>query len=174
MPRYHLCFSKSSGYVLILASSLHPQSSVCSWFTISSSVRHVHLRPCTWGSPVPPVTSISSSVQFLNVGGPSELWTNPSILLMPLSLSLFLLNCHDSEYPVQVGDTYVSISSLDFSQLWATVISDHLRLTCLSISTLTSLNHFSIILFQRYIHCSKPIIDFMLNYMDNIPNPYKE
>lgn len=157
MPRYHLCFAKSSGYVLILTSS-----------SIFNPSETMHL-----GYPqFLLLQAISSSIWLLKVRGPSELWTNHSILLMPLSFSLFFINCHDFEYPVQVDDTYVSISSLDFFQFQGTVISDHLGLTGLSISTLISLNHFSIILFQRYIHCSEPFIDFMLNYMNNIPNPY--
>lgn len=164
MHRYYLCLAKTGRQVLILIafSIFNP-----SCFSIFSSLRHAHLTPCTWGIPNSPVTACSLLPNF------SELWTDSSLPLMPLSHHA-LINCHDAEYLIQVDDTYLHFHFQYFSEFPAIVISHQVGLIGFSVSTLTSFNHFSIILFQRYICCSKPFNNYMPKYINNIPNPYNE
>lgn len=160
MPRHHLCFAKSNVRVLIL---ILPSIFNVWLFTISSILRDAYLTPCSCGF------SDFFYQHFLFYPA-SEGWRS----LRALDWSLFpshcsLINCHDSEHFIYADVTYISIYGLTFPlEFQATVISSTLT-TGLPASTLSPLNHFSIVLFSkvhqaRLLHCPKSFNDFMLNY----------
>lgn len=163
-------FAKSSGYVLILASSsiFNPQL-VHHFFLFKTCPSDT----CVWGLPCPPRYKHFLFHPTFEGWGPLRAldWPlNPFhatfslTVLSSIAITLKILfgsmtpTFHFQSRPFWVPSHYL----------------DHLGLNGHSVSTLTSLSHFSIILFQRYIHCLKPFNDFIPNYMDNIPNPYTE
>lgn len=152
----------------MFSSLSHPQFSIHSCFRISSSLRHAHLTPGTWGIPKSPVTACPLLPNFSELG----------LILLFLSCHFLshhaLINCHDFEYLIQVDDTYLHFHFQYFSEFQATIISHQVGLNGFSVSTRTSLNHFSIILFQRYICCSKSFNNYMPSYMNKITDPYNE